>query len=244
VVPAAVLAGACEGMDALMRGEYGTGVPPEASPWHPGDDPHKLVKIEMPQVADRRIHALVSHPALGRLAARLTGARMVQVWWVQMLVKPPEDPGGASPHVGWHQDRQYWGAWEEGSQLFTAWVACSDVTAAAGPVRHVRGSHRWGLLGQGNFDTADADRQKEGLRLPPGVEWREIEAILPPGGVSFHDQLTLHGSTANRSGLPRRSFAIHLRTERSRPVGLRRDGLTRHIDDETYCPVIHRAVES
>ncbi len=241
VVPGDVVVGACDGMAALMRGEYGTGVPPQRSPWSPGDSPHKLVKIEMPQVADRRIFALVSHPALGRLAASLTGARMVQVWWVQMLVKPAEDPGGPSPHVGWHQDRQYWGAWEEGSQLLTAWVACSDVTPEAGPVRHVRGSHRWGLLGQGDFFAADAERQKETLRLPPGADWHEVEAVLPPGGVSFHDQLTLHGSGANRSGRPRRSFAIHLRTDRSRPVGDRRDGLTRFIDDEAYCPVIYRA---
>lgn len=239
VVPEAIVRGASAGMDALMRGEYETGVPPQPSYWNPGDDPGKLVKIEMPQVANRAIMALVAHPALGRAAAELTGARMVQVWWVQLLIKPSADPGHTSPHVGWHQDRQYWKQWEEGSELFTAWVACSDVTSEAGPVRHVRGSHRWGLLGQGDFFAPDAERQRDQIRVPPGQSWEEIEAVLPPGGVSFHDQLTLHGSGTNRSGAPRRSFAIHLRTERSRPVGDRREGLTRFIDDEGYCPVIH-----
>jgi ectoine hydroxylase-related dioxygenase (phytanoyl-CoA dioxygenase family) len=241
VLPPDVVLGACAGMDALMRGEYATGVPPQPSVWNPGDDPHKLVKIEMPQVADARIRALVAHPAVGRLAAALTGARFVQVWWVQMLVKPADAPDGPSPHVGWHQDRQYWGAWEEGSELFTAWVACSDVTADAGPVLYVRGSQRLGLLGQGDFFAPDAERQRQGIRLPGGAAWDEVAGVLPPGGVSFHDQLTLHGSTANRSGRPRRSFALHLRTERSRPAGDRREGLTRFIDDESYCPVIHRA---
>ncbi len=241
-VPAGVVARAVAGMDALMRGEYETGVPPQPSFWKPGDAPQKLVKIEMPQVADRRIMDLIRHPALGRLAADVTGASWVQVWWVQMLVKPSAGSGdGDSPHVGWHQDRQYWQQWEASSHLFTAWVALSDVTSEAGPVRHVRGSHRWGLLDQGNFFTEDFRRQGEQVVIPSGERWEEIEATLPPGGVSFHDQLTLHGSGPNRSGLPRRSFAIHLRTERSRPVADRRQGLTSFIDDPAYCPVIYSA---
>src|SRR5713101_6750208 len=104
---------AIAGQDALRRGEYETGVPPQPSFWNPGDDPGKLCKIEMPQVANRAIMALVSHPARGALAAEVTGARVpaggwVQVWWVQLLVKPPSDPeGGGGTNVGWHQDRHY-----------------------------------------------------------------------------------------------------------------------------------------
>ena len=51
---------------------------------------------------------------------------------------------------------------------------------------------------------------------------------------------TLHGSGPNRTDQPRRSFAIHLRTERSGPVGGERKGLTCFIDDPDYCPVIYR----
>src|SRR5260370_36099896 len=89
VIPAEVVRRAVEGMDALRRGEYETGVPPQPSPWKPGDDPAKLCKIEMPQVANRAIMALIRHPALGALAAEVTGARMVQGWWVQRLRTPP-----------------------------------------------------------------------------------------------------------------------------------------------------------
>ncbi len=229
-------------MDALTRGDYETGVAPQPSFWKPGDDPQKLVKIEMPQVANRSIMDLIRHPSLGRRAAELTGASRIQVWWVQLLIKPPAAADGReSPHVGWHQDRQYWKQWETDSELFTAWVALSDVTSDAGPVRHVRGSHRFGLLEQGNFFTEDFRRQERELVIPSGERWEEIEATLPPGGVSFHDQLTLHGSGSNRSGEPRRSFAIHLRTERSRPVDDQRAGLTSFIDDPAYCPVIYSA---
>ena len=34
-------------------------------------------------------------------------------------------------NIGWHQDRTYWQEWDDGSELFTAWIALSDVTAEA-----------------------------------------------------------------------------------------------------------------
>ena len=140
VIPDGLLAEAVRGMDAIRAGEYATGVSPRPSFWSPGDDPRKLCKIEMPQVTSRAVMDVVSHPALGALAAAITGAEWVQVWWVQLLYKPPTDGDGlVGTHVGWHQDRQYWSAWEEGSELFTAWMALSDVTPEAGPVRFVRG---------------------------------------------------------------------------------------------------------
>src|SRR5437879_651900 len=92
VIPGDLIRGAVQGMDALRAGEYETGVPPQPSFWNPGDDPGKLCKIEMPQVANRAIMELIRHSPLGALAAAITGARMVQVWWVQLLVKPPAGP--------------------------------------------------------------------------------------------------------------------------------------------------------
>jgi ectoine hydroxylase-related dioxygenase (phytanoyl-CoA dioxygenase family) len=241
IVPDDLIRRAIAGMDAVRNGIYETGTPPQPSYWNPGDDPRKLCKIEMSQVANQAIMELVSHPALGALAAEVTGARWVQVWWVQLLVKPPADTEGVGKtNVGWHQDRQYWQVWEEGSELFTAWVALSDVTAEAGPMRFVRGSHRWGL-GAGDFYGQDHEALRERIALPEGALWEEVAAILPPGGVSFHHNLTYHGSGPNRSGEPRRSFAIHMRTERSRPVEDARRGLTQFIDDPAYCPVIYAA---
>ena len=71
---------AVEGMDAVRRGEYDTGVPPRPSAWQPGDDPQRLCKIEKPQIANRAIMDLIKHPALGALAAEVCGAEWVQVW--------------------------------------------------------------------------------------------------------------------------------------------------------------------
>ncbi|MCC7261947.1 MAG: phytanoyl-CoA dioxygenase family protein [Candidatus Latescibacteria bacterium] len=240
VLPAPVTAAALTGMDEVRAGRYDTGGEPQPSPWKPGDDPNKLCKIEMPQLANRAIWDLVSHPALGAWAAALTGARWVQVWWVQLLYKPPtiqaEVP--AAPNVGWHQDRYYWQAWEPGSELFTAWVALEEVSPESGPMRFVPGSHRWGLIEQSDFFGQDLEGQRRTLPVPAGETWAEAEVILPAGGASFHHCLALHGSGPNHSQRPRRSLAIHLRTEKSRPVDGRRAGLTSFIDNPQYCPLI------
>jgi hypothetical protein len=239
IFPPDLVRRAVEGMDAIRRGEYDTGRPPQPSPWNPGDDPNQLCKIEQPQFASRAVMELFCHPALGELAARITGASMVQAWWVQLLVKPPSQGHESKTHVGWHQDRHYWGSWEDGSELFTAWIALSDVTEDSGPMRFIRGSHRWGYRRQGDFFEQDIEGQREALEVPEGERWEEVSAILPPGGVSFHHCLTFHGSGPNHSNGLRRSFAVHLRTQNSRPVEGKREGLTRFIDDPSLCPILY-----
>ncbi len=238
--PPDLVARAVQGMDAVRSGEYDTGRPPQPSGWKPGDDPNRLCKIEQPQFASHALRELLRYPALGQLAASLTGAERVQVWWVQLLVKPSLPAGTvAATNVGWHQDRYYWNVWEEGSELFTAWIALSNVREECGAMRFVRGSHRWGLLPANDFFAQDIAGQKQSIPLPPGAEWNETPAILSPGGVSFHDDYTLHASGPNLSGAPRRSLAVHLRTERSRPVNDARTGLAEFIDDLDLCPVIY-----
>lgn len=243
IIPRTTVDAAIVGMDDVREGRYNTGTPPQPSPWQPGDDPTiKLGKIEMPQIANHAIMSLLREPALGELAAQVTGAKAVQIWWVQLLYKPTAlADSAAGPGIGWHQDRHYWRIWEEGSELFTAWVALSDVTADAGPMSFVRGSHRWGYVeGASDFQNqADQDALRQQIQGTTGQGWEEVTAILPPGGVSFHHNLTYHGSGTNCSGAPRRSFAIHMRTEKSRPTNGVREGLTRFIDNLDYCPVIY-----
>lgn len=242
IIPTDIVEAAIHGMDEVRAGRYDTGTSPQPSHWNPGDDPNtKLGKIEMPQIANHAIMELMKVPALGQLAADVTGAKAVQIWWVQLLYKPTALPAATSgPGIGWHQDRHYWQIWEEGSELFTAWVALSDVTADAGPMSFVRGSHRWGYIKDASDfqNENDQDALRAEIESATGDGWQEVAALLPPGGVSIHHNLTYHGSIANTSGTPRRSFAIHMRTENSRPRDGVREGLTRFIDRLDYCPVI------
>lgn len=224
------------GMKAVRDGHYETGTPPEDSPWKPGNDPRTLCKIEMAQQCNRAIMTAVANPRLGELAARVMKAEMIQAWWVQLLMKPPVAPeGNFNTNVGWHQDGQYWDCWEPDSEVFTAWLALSDVTEEAGAMHFVPGSHTWGLLDQGDFYAQELEGQ---IKPPPGKSWCEVSGALPPGGVSFHHNRTLHASGPNRSGTPRLSLAIHLRTEKSQPKDGRPRGLNQFIDDTSRCPVL------
>jgi ectoine hydroxylase-related dioxygenase (phytanoyl-CoA dioxygenase family) len=228
------------GIDEVRAGRYDTNRAPYPSPWQPGDDPDVLCKVELAHLANRALHEVAAHPSIGAWAAAITGAERVQVWWVQMLYKPPTSGRSAATSVGWHQDYQYWQHdWASSDGLLTAWIALSDVTAASGPVRFVPGSHHWGFRGEGDFFEQDSDAQRSALTLPDGETWNEVPAVLPPGGVSFHDCLTYHGSGANESDVPRCSLVLHLRTDQAQLCDGRPGPLTQNLDDPTVCPVLY-----
>ena len=230
---------AASGLEQVRDGVYDTHEKPDGRGWNPGDDLDKLCKIEQPQIASHALREALRSPRLGQLAAEVTGANQVQVWWVQGLYKPSASDASTTGNVGWHQDQSYWADWEEGSELFTAWLALSDVTMDAGPMAFVPGSHRWGLLEGGNFFSQNQTAVREAIRLPQGETWREVPDLLPPGGVSLHHRMLFHGSHQNTSGRPRLSLAIHLRTDKST---IRPDShFARHLNNREICPVIFEA---
>jgi ectoine hydroxylase-related dioxygenase (phytanoyl-CoA dioxygenase family) len=222
-------------MDAVIEGRYETGIEPR--PHTKTGDPKRLRKIDMSHLSDRTLYELMTHPAIGQLAAAVTGAEMVQLWASQLLYKPAG--GQQIGNVGWHQDKQYWKYWQ-GEGVFTVWLAISDVKEESGPMKFIRGSHRAGLLDLGDFFDNDMDKLRAKFAGNDRLPWNEVSTILPPGGASVHHCFTIHGSGPNVSALPRRSFALHLRTEKSTPVAGANDFFVSHLDDPAYSPVIYR----
>lgn len=234
VVPTDLLLAAQAAATAVRDGAFDTGRPPSS---HPGYDPALLCKINDAHLASHDLHRLVSHPALGALAAKVTGAAALQVWASQLLIKPPSS--GIQGNVGWHQDRQYWRYWQAPEGLLTLWIALSDVTESSGPMRFVRGSHRWGFRDEGDFFGRDHDAQRLAIQVPEGARWDEVPAVLPAGGVSLHHCLTFHGSGPNTSSHARCSVAVHLRTDEAQPMPDSTDYYVSHLADPDHCPVLH-----
>jgi ectoine hydroxylase-related dioxygenase (phytanoyl-CoA dioxygenase family) len=241
IVPPDLISTATLHAEKVMMGSYETGIVPIQRNWNPGDDPHKIRKIDQAHRCDDSIRKLVTHPEIGRLAAEVMNAQWIQLWATQLLYKAAG--GVKSGNVGWHQDIQYWkDCWE--GEVFTAWLAITDVPLSRGPVIFVQGSHRWGQLENTSFWETDLAGQHASIRIPPGEQWMEVPALLEAGGISFHHNATLHGSGPNVSSEARIGLALHLRTERSTPkldskaYPVYTASYMPHLEDPAVCPVL------
>jgi len=141
------------------------------------------------------------------IAARVMGARKVNVLFDQLLVK---EPGTETPTL-WHHDLPYWPV--AGDQVCTMWIALDPVTMDSGAVEYVKGSHRWGKRFKARSFTGDG-RYTEDLPEVPDIDAMrgELEFAsfeLEPGDCTVHHGLTLHGAPGNaRSDRRRRAYIV------------------------------------
>jgi hypothetical protein len=192
------------------------------------------------------IAQLTRAPILGEIAARLAGTSGIRLWHDQLLYKPSKANGNPS-NVGWHTDRQYWRTCTS-TKMLTAWIPFHDVDERTGTITFMDGSHRWPeeVSAALNFFSNDLNGMEAELGKR-GYEVVKIPACMRAGQVSFHGCLTVHGSGANLSGLPRRSIAVHLQDlENSYQPGdhhglddlvRRQDGIPDY-SDPVLCPVL------
>jgi hypothetical protein len=198
-------------MEAVAAGKTDTGLMPRLRERERGDEPPHLVKIAEPHNASRALRRLIVSREPWRMIAAMTDARMLQVWAVDLFIKRPEPEPRAN--IGWHQDGPFAPYWS--GDIFTVWLALSDVTAEASPLRYVPGSHRLGPAGRTDLFHTDLDPASVHVPLAAGFEWTEIIAEVPAGGVAIHHRDTFHASGPNLSSSSRYSLAIRVRTDRS-----------------------------
>ena len=127
-----------------------------------------------------------------------------------------------SPRVGsrqnYHQDSLAGFYLEPAELLVSCWCGIDNATIENGCLWMIPGSHRGGPL--------TSDQRAE---YAPQADGSEPEGAVPveisPGGCIFHHGLTLHGSRANVSALPRWGYATHYASSRCRPTGNRPPGV-------------------
>jgi hypothetical protein len=236
LISAAAVDALRDATEAVIRGDYDTGRAPHVTNAGADVPEPALVKVDQPHLANRAIAAAIRDPAIASWAAAVTGAQWLQVFAVQLLKKAPA--GRSAGNVGWHQDDLYWSEQITG-EAFTVWLALSDVDALSGPVQFVRGSHRWGRVDGGNFFDHDIEAQRQSLGLPHDAAWEPVAAVLSPGCASLHHRMVLHGSSENLGASPRRSLAIHMRSEKSTPIAGSYFGGV--IEDAVEAPVVYGA---
>jgi hypothetical protein len=151
------------------------------------------------------LHDVLWNPRFLAAASQLLGNKPVRFWHDQVFWKPPKQ-GGV---VAWHQDYSYWTRTKPVAHL-TCWCGLDDATEENGCLQYIPGSHKWGLLpkpviagemeGIKDFLTAEQKKQFEHPSFAP----------VKAGEAIFHHSLTLHGSGANKSSMPRRAFVVNV----------------------------------
>jgi phytanoyl-CoA hydroxylase len=143
---------------------------------------------------DPLIAAHARDPRILAIVAALLGTDDLLLYSDQTLMKPAWH---GSP-VSWHQDSAYWTNVAPPA-LVSCWTALDAATEENGCVRMVPGSHKDGVLAHTPDD--------EGILHVQGVDVsRALPVVLPPGGVSFHQSCTVHGSGSNRTPHRRRGL--------------------------------------
>lgn len=147
------------------------------------------------------------HSPAAELAARMTGASRINIYFDGIFVRGPQ----TRSRTPWHQDVPYWPI--EGDQMCSIWVPL-DPVPRDGAVEFVRGSHRWGKVYKPKSffeDKKDYEFRDQGLEIMPDWEEKRGEADLigwamePGDALCFHGHV-IHGAAGNVTEGWRRTF--------------------------------------
>jgi Phytanoyl-CoA dioxygenase (PhyH) len=227
-----VVTRAANAAEAVAQGKTDTGLSLRLSAGNADDERQTLIKIAERHNASHDLRGLITCPAPWGVIAAVVGARMLQVWAVDLFIKRTEHIARAN--IGWHQDGPFAPFWH--GDIFTVWIALSDVTADSSPLRYVRGSHRLGPLGRADLFRTDLDLSLADFDLPPGFAAGRVAARVPAGGVALHQRDTLHASGPKTAGRSRMPLAIRVRTDRCQLT--ENVSQVAHLADPVLAPIV------
>jgi phytanoyl-CoA hydroxylase len=171
-----------------------------------GSDIRKIIRIAE---TDELFQGLARHPALVRILQGLLGPNL-KVKESAVFMKP----AGVGSAKGYHQDSQGWPI--EPPALWTCWVPFDPSTLDNGCMVYVRGSHTRGILPV----KLVVGEYAENVVSEDEYDHSEVTPVpMRAGSAVFHHSLTVHGTAANRSLVPRRAFAMHVMAAEFRYTG-------------------------
>lgn len=151
-------------------------------------------RIKLPHKAHAEFRAFASDPVLTDIMADLLG-RDVRLHGGKINLKP----GTAADAVEWHQDWAFYP--HTNDDLLAVGVMLDDMDLENGPILMLPGTHRGPVYdhhAEGKFSGAiDLDSCD--------LDFSKAETVTgQAGSISVHHVRLVHGSSANRSGKPRR----------------------------------------
>jgi ectoine hydroxylase-related dioxygenase (phytanoyl-CoA dioxygenase family) len=172
------------------------------------DFPEKSKSYLLFAWADRLAH----HPRILDAVEDVIGPNIL-VYHSTLFVKEARTPA----YVRWHQDSTYF--YLQPHLHVTAWVALSDASVAAGCMRALPGSHRWGA-----FDHDDKPEPMNMIRRGQGISgsFDNAEGQFMPltaDQMSLHHTDLVHARPATLTDDRRLGFAISYIPAHVEPVG-------------------------
>ena len=151
---------------------------------------------------DPAVMAFVTARRFGKIAAELLGVRGVRIYHDQSLFKEPGR--GVTNITPWHQDLYYW-PFNEGT-VCGMWMPLVDVTAEMGNMRFVKGSHKFGYLGEHHI----SDESQAAYDRWIAEHDAQVIDVVPmrAGDATFHHGWCVHGAHPNRSEKMREAMVI------------------------------------
>ncbi len=207
------------------------------------DPQNSMIRINYPHLADDALLRVITDTKIGQWAAKLLGGRAIQVFFAHMIHKPPTPE--SQYKVGWHQDGQYTAFFN--GDFVTAWIPFTPITDDSSPINYVVRSHQYDeVIGGSSISRPGSiDELKENMLSRKQIEWRERAVTGPLGTVGFHHSMTIHGSWPNYADYPRRSFTVHMRSEKNTYRPENPDKFAAGvIKKRDFCPVIYGSPEA
>ena len=146
---------------------------------------------------------LCCHPAILNIIRQLIGD--------EILIKSTRffyKHANTDNFVGWHQDG--FTEQESGANVPTIWLGLTDSSAESGCLQLIPGSHKLGLLPHPKVPNA-CNLTYGGTTAQTAIE-NVTDIEMPAGFMSVHHPLTVHGSQANISTMPRIGFSASYAT--------------------------------
>ncbi len=196
-----------ERFEPLFNTQFETGIYPDEWYGRPGlSEPNATQYMAGLWRCDRTTAAYALSSEIARLNATLMGWDGGRYGIDACWIKPPN-----APEVSFHRNNTYTSVLDP-STIITCWIGLSHVTAEAGTLEIVPGSHQWTCADRVRFLHAPKDDYRASLwqaAKEAGVEQSEIVKveIAPGSGVFLHGDLW-HGSARNCTDKTRRSFAV------------------------------------
>ncbi|MBT9455188.1 MAG: phytanoyl-CoA dioxygenase family protein [Burkholderiaceae bacterium] len=193
-----------EGIDANLAAPS-----PRAKVASRPDDPGFFIEDFCNWQENAAYREVITQSALARVAAQLTGSKVIRLYHDHMLTKE----SGTQQRTPWHQDQPYYNV--EGSQNVSFWIPVDPVSRAS-TLEFVAGSHRGPWLMPRTFMSNEAKWFPEGsLADLPDIEANRAAFdirgwALEPGDALAFNMLTLHASAGLEPGRRRRAFSVRM----------------------------------